>query len=73
MPSTTIKPVSIYDVMRIADIAVALDEMKNRLPAEQHQELVRTVAGLHAMAEALDVQHGFGIYAADDTDAQEAA
>lgn len=74
MSALVIAPVSIEDVKRLADIAVELDELKNRLPAVTERiELLCIVGELHDIAEALDAQNGFGFYASGDSAAQEAA
>lgn len=54
---------SIDDVQRLAFVACDLDVVKSNLPAEQCQKLVVIVAQLHDMAEQLDLQYGFGLYA----------
>lgn len=64
MPSTIAKPVSIEDVARLAVIATELDELKTRLPeGVERSELNFIVLELHEIAEALDGQNGFGLYA----------
>lgn len=74
MTNKIILPVSRDDVARLAEIAVELDVLKNRLPVSiEHGELLCLVEDLHEIAEALDAQNGFGIYSASDSAALKAA
>lgn len=58
------KSISHDDVELLAETAVAIDHLKNDLPDTLRDKLARIVASLHEVAGELDVQHGFGIYAA---------
>lgn len=63
MPTQQVnQPPAREDVQLLADLAANLDDLKNRLPVAQRQQLAFTVAELHDIGETFDAQHSFGIY-----------
>lgn len=62
---TCSKPTTLHaEVAQLADMACTLDDLKNRLPAGEQRERLRSVVdAMHSVADQIDRLNGFGIYA----------